>query len=268
MLRRRINPKSPDIMSVNSRSFVKICLVAALVIPAQYLRASYVYFTAAGTGAVQKYSANFRVDDAPMAKTYYWAYQTNFNNGSAMYIGIQPRSTQAAQLAIFSVFGSGTRALAGSTSNGADGGAGTSGSITYPWLKGRTYSLTIENVTGRGENADEEAWSGCITDSHTMVKTEIACYAVPKSRGGLSKKLVFFSEYFIYNGVPVENRDVQRYARVRVGTPTVKIAGATSTTTRTGTKNESTGAIDTTSPTTTIVENGMLDPYYLAMQGE
>ena len=146
------------------------------------------------------------------------------HGGHAIYIGLQPRDKAEDYRAVFSVFGKGARGISEHTSNGADGGAGSSGSITYPWVKNHRYSLEMKLIKSDKAHEDEQAWQGSVTDETTHQTSIIAEYAVPVSWGHLSPKSVFFSEYFIYNAAKYHGdhpapRPEQPYAKILVEAP-------------------------------------------------
>ena len=246
------------------RLLAAAALLLAGAVPA---RATYVYFKAAGAPAegVDKVVYHTTVLNTPPARGYYWADQANFvHGGHAIYIGLQPRERAADYRAVFSVFGKGARGISEHTSNGADGGAGASGAINYPWVAGRRYALQMALVKSDQTKEDEQAWEGSVTDEATHVTTVIARYAVPAAWGHLSPRSVFFSEYFIYNaakyhGPNPAKRPEQPYAKIFVEAPAAWAGGKPLEVTISGLKpnGPDTDKMEKDSETTAMVETGL-----------
>ena len=250
---------------------IRIRLLAAAVALmgtcASSTQATYVHFKVNGAPkeGVDRVVYHTTVEDAQSAKGYYWADQANFvHGGHAIYIGLQPRERAADYRAIFSVFGKGARGISDHTSNGADGGAGSSGSITYPWVKGRRYALEMKRVKSDKANADEQAWQGSVTDETTHRTTVIAEYAVPATWGHLLPGSVFFAEYFPYNaakyhGAHPAPRPEQPYAKVRVEAPAAWADGTPLAAAISGLKpnNPANENLQKVSDTTATVETGL-----------
>ncbi len=241
-------------------AFLCLCVTAATS------RATYVYFTvaAAPREGVDRLVYHTTVLNAQAAKGYYWADQANFvHGGHAIYIGLQPRERAGDYRAVFSVFGKGPRGISDHTSNGADGGAGASGSIAYPWVNGHRYALEMKVIKSDKTHDDEEAWQGSVTDEATHRTAVIAEYAVPKDWGHLSARSVFFSEYFPYNAAKYHGdhpapRPEQPYAKVRVEAPAAGADGKPLTATISGLKpNATNDSIVKDSDTTATIETGL-----------
>ncbi|WP_406435432.1 DUF3472 domain-containing protein [Streptomyces sp. NBC_01589] len=110
-----------------------------------------------------------------------------FKSGQVGYVGLQPRVNSG--LAVFSVSGSGTSTTHPNCRTGADGGSGTSCSVTYPYVKGRWYQLEIIK-TGR------DNWTGYVVDTSTNTWTTIGSWNVSSSAGLLKPSGVGFVEYY------------------------------------------------------------------------
>ena len=230
-------------------------------------RATYVFFTVEGAPkeGVDQLVYHTTVLNGQSAKGYYWADQANFvHGGHAMYIGLQPRERAEDFRAIFSVFGKGPRGISDHTSNGADGGAGASGSIAYPWVMGHRYALEMKVIKSDKAHDDEEAWQGSVMDEATHRTTVIAAYAVPKAWGHLSPKSVFFDEYFPYNAAKYHGdhpapRPEQPYAKVLVEAPAAAAYGKPLTAVISGLKpnNPDNENLQKTSDTAATVETGL-----------
>jgi hypothetical protein len=245
---------------------VRLLMVASVLLFVSSARGTYVFFKVDGAPkeGVDKLVYHTTVLTAQSATGYYWADQANFvHGGHAIYIGLQPRPQAQAYKAIFSVFGKGARGISEHTSNGADGGAGSSGSIVYPWVKGRRYALQMSMVRSDQAHDDETAWEGSVTDETTNQTTLIARYAVPASWGHLSPKSVFFAEYFPYNaakyhGEHPATRPEQPYGKVRVEAPAAWADGATLPAVISGLKpNKDNDNLQKESDTVATVETGL-----------
>jgi hypothetical protein len=245
------------------RIFGSLVLICLLALP---VRASYVFFAATGAPkeGVDDVVYHITVENCQNATGYYWADQANFvHGGHAIYIGLQPRPREQDFRAVFSVFGKGARGISEHTSNGADGGAGSSGWIPYPWVKGHRYALEMKLITSDKTQADEQAWQGSVTDESTHQTSIIAQYAVPKEWEHLSPKSVFFAEYFPYNAAKYHGdhpapRPEQPYAEVFVEAPSVEADGKKLNATISGLKpNANNDDIVKVSDKTANVETGM-----------
>jgi hypothetical protein len=207
--------------------FLTVFSLLVIGVLSESARATYVFFTVpdAPKEGLEKLVYHMTIENCQAATGYYWADQANFvHGGHAIYMGLQPREKANKYRAVFSVFGKGARGISEHTSPGADGGAGASGAIDYPWVKGRRYTLQMELIKSDQAHEDEQAWEGSVTDEKTHETTVIARYAVPLSWGHLSPKSVFFAEYFIYNdakyhGAHPATRPEQPYAMVLAEAP-------------------------------------------------
>ncbi|MEU8569778.1 DUF3472 domain-containing protein [Streptomyces pathocidini] len=159
---------------------------SAAVTPGGMISNSYSISGAPADG-LKKLAFPLKVISQPNAPGYYWAQQYYFKSGQVGYIGLQPRTDSG--IAIFSVFGSGTSTSHPNCRTGADGGSGTSCSVTYPYVKGRWYQLEIIQT---GTNN----WTGYVVDTSTNVWTTIGSWNVSSSAGLLRPSGVGFVEYF------------------------------------------------------------------------
>jgi uncharacterized protein DUF3472 len=159
----------------------------ATVTPGGMISNSY-SISGAPSDGLDKLAFTLKVISAPDAKGYYWAQQFYFASGKGAYIGLQPRPGGSG-LAVFSVFGSGTSTSHANCRTGADGGAGTSCSVTYPFVKGRWYQLEVIN------NGNDN-WTGYVVDTATGVWTTIGNWNIPSGSGKLKASGVGFVEYF------------------------------------------------------------------------
>lgn len=160
---------------------------AAAVTPGGMVSNSW-SISGAPSDGLDKVAFVLNVTSAPDASGYFWAQQYYFGSGQVGYIGWQPRSGGGGR-AIFSVFGSGTSTSNANCSTGADGGAGTSCSVSYPIVKGRDYNVEVIN---NGNNN----WTGYMRDSNTGVWTTIGNLNVPSGAGKLKPSGVGFVEYY------------------------------------------------------------------------
>ncbi|WP_326745710.1 DUF3472 domain-containing protein [Streptomyces sp. NBC_00121] len=159
---------------------------AAAVTPGGLVSNSYSISGAPAEG-LEKLAFPLKVISQPNDGGYYWAQQYYFKSGQVGYIGLQPRVDSG--LAVFSVFGSGTSTTHPNCRTGADGGSGTSCSVTYPYVKGRWYQLEIIK-TGT------DNWTGYVVDTSTNTWTTIGSWNVSSSAGLLKPSGVGFVEYY------------------------------------------------------------------------
>ncbi|MEU4272589.1 DUF3472 domain-containing protein [Streptomyces sp. NPDC026092] len=159
---------------------------AAAVTPGGMISNSYTV-TGAPSEGLEKLAFPLKVISQPNDAGYYWAQQYYFKSGQVGYVGLQPRVNSG--MAVFSVFGSGTSTTHPNCRTGADGGSGTSCSVTYPYVKGRWYQLEIIRT---GTNN----WTGYVVDTASGVWTTIGSWNVSASAGYLKPSGVGFVEYY------------------------------------------------------------------------
>ncbi|GAC1374971.1 MAG: hypothetical protein NVSMB32_17970 [Actinomycetota bacterium] len=152
------------------------------------------------------------VENADPKASWYWADTVQFvGDASVAYMGLQPNG-QYGLTALFSVFGPGTAGVGPYCVDGADGGAGTSCHIPYPWQVGRTYVFTIAQ---QSRSLSGETWVGTVEDQTTRIATAIGAWTVPSSRGLLEPQLGFVEYY-----APVASCASLPQMVVRFGAPT------------------------------------------------
>ncbi len=117
----------------------------------------------------------------PKQADYYWAYQDTFQTGNTFYFGLQPGG-QYGKTALFSIFGQGTKYEPSYKYcfKSADGGAGTSCHIPYPWLLKHFYDFTITLV---GQNKTSRTWEGRVYDDNARTSTLIGDITVKSLNG-------------------------------------------------------------------------------------
>lgn len=143
-------------------------------------------FSGAPSGGLTKLAFPITVNSQPDAAGYYWAQQFYLNNNQGGYVGLQPRAGGGA--ALFSIFGSGTSSTSPNCHSGADGGAGTSCLISYPYTVGNEYELEAI-VTGTN------TYTGYVVDDSTDVWTTIGSWTV-SGGGNFQPSGVGFQEYY------------------------------------------------------------------------
>lgn len=130
-----------------------------------------------------------KIVDSPEKAGFFYAMQYRFINGNLGYIGLQPRGVNTG-LAIFSVFGSGVKAVDANCTGSADGGEGSSCSKTVNLILGHKYNLTVK----RDDNG--LVWRGYVEDITTRVMTEIGAWQPRGGSEGLNNSEVGYVEYF------------------------------------------------------------------------
>ena len=143
-------------------------------------------FSGAPSGGMTKLAFPITVNSQPDASGYYWAQQFYLKNNQGGYLGLQPRTGGGA--ALFSIFGNGTSTTNPNCHSGADGGAGTSCLISYPYSVGHEYELEVI-VTGTN------TYTGYVVDDSTAVWTTIGSWTV-SGGGNLQSSGVGFQEYY------------------------------------------------------------------------
>lgn len=143
------------------------------------------------TNGVSEITFPIRVNEAPVAKGYYFAQQFRVVGANLGYIGIQPLATSEkhAQL-IFSVFGSGTKPISSNCSSGADGGSGVSCSAFFSnFVRGQLYYFNVKQDSG-----DKSIWHGSMSDGTN--ETQIGTWQITGSTKGINKTEVGWIEHF------------------------------------------------------------------------
>lgn len=135
------------------------------------------------------------VDKAPNESSFYYAMQFQFlkkdtSNGSLGYMGLQPRSSNGG-LAIFSAFGENIKPIAPHCSGNADGGSGSSCSLSIELIRGREYYLSV-----RRDKTDSQIWRGYVKDGTTNIEREIGAWRLDDDIVGLGNNQIGFIEYF------------------------------------------------------------------------
>jgi len=248
-------------------SRIPLFLLGALLLAPAAFASGHAHYTipAAPSDGLTQFDFPIKVLKYPdgFKDGYFFAYQYELqhkvkdaqgrNGYNGFYIGIQRH--EKGNTAVCSYFGKGAHCVGGSARGGADGMKGWSGSIPYPWVIGRKYTLHVERVGPdkyAAIAADEEGWEGSIIDEQGQ-KSVIAVYAVAKELGNLHPSEGFWVEKYanrtklpeivVSFGAPVGHADGKTYPGIISGT---EKAGDNQTWTRVG--EPTTEAIMTSGP--------------------
>lgn len=90
---------------------------------------------------------------APDASGIYFAYYTTLESGTRPYAGFQPKPAVGGKptlQAIFSSFNADATTTDANCTYGADGGAGVSCAVQFPYTKGTMYGIVLDRVSDDG----------------------------------------------------------------------------------------------------------------------
>jgi hypothetical protein len=163
----------------------------------------FVQWKGSGATSYRAYYVDYVVNEigSTPEPSWYWGTQMWFEGGQVFYMGVQPNFGKR-NMAIFSVFGENTKALADTCYTGADGGAGTSCSVQYDWVVGKTYRIIVQKAA---TDADSTVWKGVVVDLSTKRRTQIGKWSVPTSQGLIKPAAMTWAEWFSGN-IPCSER--------------------------------------------------------------
>ena len=128
------------------------------------------------------------LENVPSNLTY-WAYEGEFLDKQAWYMGIQ----LAGKTALFSVFGAGAVPLTAACKAGADNGPGAGCHLPYEFTLGHSYQFMVRLKSG---DSATWVWEGVVADLSTGAMSVIGDISVPASRGLLHALGVSFAEFY------------------------------------------------------------------------
>lgn len=125
------------------------------------------------------------VDAAPDAAGLYFAYYTTLESGTRPYAGFQPKpvdSSGRSQLqAVFSSFNANATTTDSHCQYGADGGAGVSCAVRFPYTKGTMYSLVLKRA---GDDGSTQLMTGDVVNTSTGAQVaHIGGFRLPVASG-------------------------------------------------------------------------------------
>lgn len=233
-MRGRLN-KEVDYNGDNMKKIITICTLAICTLtlhtaiakdgkkwgPTGIVDVPYDFGNAPPNG-FDEISFPIKIDEAPERRTFYYAMQYRFVGGDGAYTGLQARDPGKA-LAIFSVWGKGTKPVASNCKGGADGEKGMSCSKMIDFDFGSKYEITVKR-----DKKDPQIWRGTIRNvTKKGPSSEIGAWKLPNSYKGIEVRSGGFVEYFPQisscNDIP--------YTRGFFGLPTARSGNVSATAT-------------------------------------
>ncbi|CAN3500936.1 hypothetical protein DICA1_C16556 [Diutina catenulata] len=163
-------------------------------------------------------TSTIKVDPKTYKDAAYYAANTHlFKDGASHYYGLQPFAS--GNKVFYSVFGEHTELVDKTRcSGGADGGAGVSCSMDYPWEMGVEYKFESK-VTKKFDDG-RRLWNGTLIEPSGK-RVYIASWIVGKEKGNLTGVNTQWLEYWIFNGdgKTAATRNCQKYGKATFGTP-------------------------------------------------
>lgn len=125
------------------------------------------------------------VDAAPDASGIYFAYYTTLESGTRPYAGFQPKPVDAdghrSLQAVFSSFNAEATTTDSHCDYGADGGAGVSCAVRFPYTPGTMYSLVLKRAEVTG---DTQLMTGDVVETATGASVaHIGSFGLPSGSG-------------------------------------------------------------------------------------
>ncbi|MEV5606382.1 hypothetical protein AB0L33_33595 [Streptomyces sp. NPDC052299] len=143
-----------------------------------------VRWTTGAPGPVTGLTLPMSVDAAPDASGIYFAYYTTLESGTRPYAGFQPKPAvdgKSMLLAIFSSFNAKATTADSNCRYGADGGAGVSCAVQFPYTKGKMYSIVLDRVSDDGTT---QLMNGDVVDTATGTHlAHIGSFRLPVTSG-------------------------------------------------------------------------------------
>ncbi|WP_405945167.1 hypothetical protein [Streptomyces sp. NBC_00932] len=142
------------------------------------------------------------VDSAPDASGIYFAYYTTLESGTRPYAGFQPKPVDAnghhMLQAVFSSFNADATTTDTHCNYGADGGAGVSCAVQFPYTPGTMYSLVLKRASVTG---DTQLMSGDVVQTATGASVaHIGSFGLPSSSGRFKNADQGFIEPYLTAG--------------------------------------------------------------------
>lgn len=174
----------------------------------------------------EKISAKFYIDpSSTWVEGYYASTQSSFTGHDVQYFGIQPRTGAHSGHLTYSVFGKGSDiGDPARCSGGADGGSGTSCSVSNIDLKAGEWYTIVSAVVEKGVKG--RRWNGTLIDSQGA-ETYIASFWTDDSYGALkgsgSQWLEWYKFNKIWSSTTAAERDCQPPFEVKFELPTLYV---------------------------------------------
>ncbi|MFD4946748.1 hypothetical protein ACFVYE_13950 [Streptomyces sp. NPDC058239] len=142
------------------------------------------------------------VNSAPDASGIYFAYYTTLESGTRPYAGFQPKPVDAngnhVLQAIFSSFNADATTTDDHCTYGADGGAGVSCAVRFPYTPGTMYSLVLKRA---GVSGATQLMSGDVVETTTGTPVaHIGSFGLPSASGRFKSADQGFIEPYLTAG--------------------------------------------------------------------
>ncbi|MEV7719019.1 hypothetical protein [Streptomyces sp. NPDC088184] len=142
------------------------------------------------------------VDSAPDASGIYFAYYTTLESGTRPYAGFQPKPVDAngthVLQAVFSSFNADATTTDDHCTYGADGGAGVSCAVRFPYTPGTMYSLVLKRASVSGAT---QLMTGDVVETATGAPVaHIGGFGLPAASGRFKNADQGFIEPYLSAG--------------------------------------------------------------------
>ncbi|OON82894.1 hypothetical protein [Streptomyces tsukubensis] len=142
-------------------------------------------WTTGAPGPVSRLTLPMAFRSAPAAGGLYFSYYTTLESGTRPYAGFQPKEVDSAGRptlqAVFSSFNADATTTDGNCSYGADGGAGVSCAVRFPYEKGTMYALVLKRASVSG--ATQQMTGDVVNASTGAEVAHIGGFGLPSSSG-------------------------------------------------------------------------------------
>ncbi|MFD7923374.1 DUF3472 domain-containing protein [Streptomyces sp. NPDC059740] len=160
------------------------------------------HWTTGAPGAVSRLTLPLAVESAPDASGIYFAFYTTLESGTRPYAGLQPKPAgsdgRSRLQAIFSSFNAEATTTDDHCSPGADGGAGVSCAVQFPYTKGTTYDLVLKRASVSG--ATQLMTGDVVNGSTGATVAHIGSFSLPSGSGRFRASDGGFIEPYLTDG--------------------------------------------------------------------